>query len=55
MRTELNDRNVGGDLYKAGYVLYEIKAANELFLGNIQDLSGTTTGEDGQAEEKTKY
>ena len=32
MRTELNDRNVGGDLYKAGYVLYEIKAANELFL-----------------------
>ena len=50
MRTELNDRNSGGDLYKAGCVLEEIKAANESFLGKIKDLSGTNTGEDGQAE-----
>ena len=28
MRQELNARNVGGDLYKAGYVLDKIKAAN---------------------------
>ena len=32
----------------------KIKAANESFLGKLQDLSGTNTGEDGQAEEKTK-
>ena len=29
MRTELNARNVGGDLYKVGCVLGETKAANE--------------------------
>ena len=29
VRTELNARNVGGDLYKAGCVLDKIKAANE--------------------------
>ena len=29
MRTELNAQNVGGYLNKAGYVLEEIKAANE--------------------------
>ena len=54
MRTELNAWNVGGDLYKAGCVLDKIKAGNESFLGKIQDLSGTNTGEDGQAEEKTE-
>ena len=53
MRTELNAWNIGGELYKAGYVLDEIKAANESFLGKLQYLSGTNTGEDGQAEEKT--
>ena len=54
IRTELNARNVGGDLYKAGCVLDKIKAANESFLGKLQDLSGTNTGKDGQAEEKTE-
>ena len=54
MKTELNARNVSGKLYKAGCVLDEIKEANESFLGKLQDLSGTNTGEDGQAEEKTK-
>ena len=29
MRTELNARNVGGELYKVGCVLEEIKGANE--------------------------
>ena len=43
-----------GDLYKAGCVLDEIKAANESFLGNFQDLLGTNIGEDGQVEEKTE-
>ena len=32
----------------------EIKAANESLLGKLQDLSGTNTGEDVQAEEKTE-
>ena len=54
MRTELDSRNVGGNLYKAGCVLDDIKAANESFLGKLQYLSGTNTGEDGQAEEKTE-
>ena len=35
-------------------VFGKIKAANESFLGKIQGLSGTNTGEDGQAEEKTE-
>ena len=30
----------------------EIKAANESFLGKLQNLSRTNTGEDGQDEEK---
>ena len=42
MRNELNDRNVGGDLYKAGCVLDEIKAANEYFLSKPQNLSGAS-------------
>ena len=46
-------KNVGGDLYKAGFVLDEIKAANESFLVILRYLSGTNTGEDGQAEENT--
>ena len=50
MKTELNARNVGGDLYKAGFFLDEIKAANESFLGKLQDLLGTNKGEDGQYE-----
>ena len=54
MRTELNARNVGGDLYKVGCVLDEIKAANESLLGELQYLSGTNTGEDGQAEDNTE-
>ena len=35
-------------------VVDEIKAGNESFLGKLQYLSGTNTGEDGQAEEKTE-
>ena len=35
MRTELNAWNVGGELYKAGCVLDEIKAGNESFLGKL--------------------
>ena len=38
----MNDRNVGGDLYKAGCVLDEIKAANEYFLSKPQNLSGAS-------------
>ena len=53
-RTELNAQNVGGDLYKAGCVLDEIKAANESFLIKLQYLLATNTGKDGKAEEKTK-
>ena len=41
MRTELNAQNVGGDLYKIGFVLEKIKAANESFLLKLQYLSGT--------------
>ena len=44
MRTELNAQNIGEDLYKAGYVLEKINAANESFLGKRQDLLGTNTG-----------
>ena len=51
MRMELNSQNISGDLYKAGCVLEKIKAANESFLGKLQDLSGTNTREYGQAEE----
>ena len=54
MRTEINDQNVGEDLYKSGCVLDDIEAANESFLGKLQYLSGTNTGEDGQSEEKTE-
>ena len=54
MRTELNAQNVGGDLYKEGCAWEKIKSDNESFLGKIQDLSGTNTGEYGQAEEKTE-
>ena len=52
----LSFRNQGpsGELYKAGCVLDEIKAAIESFLGKIQYLSGTNTGEYGQSEEKTE-
>ena len=54
MRTELNDQNFGGYLYKAVCILEKIKAANESFLGDIQYLSGTNTLEDGQSEENTE-
>ena len=54
MRTELNARNVGGDLYKSGCVFDDIKAANESFLGKLQYLSGKNTGEDGQSQEKSE-
>ena len=54
MRTELNARNVGGDLNKVGCVLDNIKAANESFLGNLQYLSGKNTGEGGRAQEKSE-
>ena len=50
MRAELNAWNFGGDLYKAGYFLEEIKVNNESFLGKLQYLSVTNTGEYGQAE-----
>ena len=50
MRTELNAQNVGGYLYKAGCVLDGIKSANESFLGKLQDLSVTNTGEDGHSD-----
>ena len=54
MKTELNARNIGGDLYKQGCVLDDIKAANESFLVMIQYLLGTNTEEYGQAQEKSK-
>ena len=50
MRTELFAWNVGRYLYITGCLLDEIKASDESFLGNLQDLSGTNTGEYGQAE-----
>ena len=36
MRNELNERNVGGDLHKAGCVIDKIKVANEYFLSKLQ-------------------
>ena len=54
MRTELNAQTVVVDLYKVGCAWEKIKSDNELFLGKIQDLSRTNTGEYGQAEEKTE-
>ena len=54
MRTELDSWNVGGNLYKAGCVLDDIKAANESFLGKLQYLSGTNKGEYGQAQENSE-
>ena len=54
MRTELNDQNVSGELYKAVCVLEKIKAANESFPGKLQYLSGKNTEENCQAEEKTE-
>ena len=35
MINELNKRNVGGDLHKAGCILDKIKAANEYFLSKL--------------------
>ena len=40
IRNELNEKNVGGGLHKAGCILDEIKAANEYFLSKLQNLSG---------------
>ena len=40
MRNEFNERNVGGDLHKAGCVLDKIKAASEYFLSKIENFSG---------------
>ena len=54
MRTELNARNVDGDLCKAGCVLDEIISANAEFLGKLQDLTGTNIWEDGPAEVKSE-
>ena len=54
MIMDLNAQNVGGDLYTGECVLDEIKAANESLLGKLQYLSGTNTGEYGQAEENTE-
>ena len=54
MRTELNAQNFGLDLYITGFIFEEIKAADKSFLGKLQDLSGTNTGEDVQAEEMTE-
>ena len=42
MRNELNERNVGGDLYKSGCVLDTIKSANEKFLSKLQIVLGTS-------------
>ena len=39
MINELNERNIGGDLHKAGCILDEIKAANEYFLSKLQKFS----------------
>ena len=39
-----------GTYIKRGVFWDEIKAANESFLGKLQDLSGTNIGEDDQAE-----
>ena len=50
MKTELNARNIDGDLYKAGCVLDDIKAANESFLVKLQCLSCKNIGEYSQAE-----
>ena len=36
----MNERNVGGDLHKAGCVLDKIKAANEYFLSKIENFPG---------------
>ena len=38
MGIELNGRNVGGDLHKAGCVFDKIKSANEYFLSKLQNL-----------------
>ena len=40
MRTELNARNVGGDLYKAVRGLDEIKASNESYLIHLVAFPG---------------
>ena len=40
MRNELNERNIGGYLHKAGCVLDKIKATNEYFLSKLQNVLG---------------
>ena len=36
----MTERNVGGDLHKAGCVIDKIKAASEYFLSKLQNLLG---------------
>ena len=40
MRNELNERNFGGYLHKYGWVLHEIKTANEYFLSKLDNFLG---------------
>ena len=54
MKTELNARNIGGDLYKQGCVLENMIAANESLLVKLQYLSGTNTWEYDQSQENSK-
>ena len=49
----MNDRNVGGGLYKSGCVLEKIKAANENFISKLQTLSGTSNNSNDEEVEIT--
>ena len=53
---EFNDINIGGDLYKSGCVLDEIKASDEKFLSKIQNLLGKfNSNNDEEVEIKNYY
>ena len=55
MRNELNDMNVGGDLYKSGCVIDKIKSANENFLTKLQNFLGTSNSNNYEEVEITNY
>ena len=55
MRNELDGSNVGGDLWKSGCVLNEIKADNEKFLSKLQNLWGTSNSNNDEEVKIARY
>ena len=53
MGNELNGRNVGGYLYKAGCIIDKLKAANKKIFSKLQNVSGASNSYDYEEVEIT--